>query len=148
VLEVVSDALRHSDYGRFCTAIYARLKSGSGGVRLELARGGHPAPLVRRASGDVEFLSGHGPLLGVFADPHFPETVLTLGVDDILLLYTDGLIERNPRVPGEAGLRALLAALPLGGVEDLLARLEARALGDPRELRDDTAILALQATGR
>jgi serine phosphatase RsbU (regulator of sigma subunit) len=145
VLEVVNDALRHSDYGRFCTAVFGRVEADRGRVRIELARGGHPAPLVRRAGGEVEPVPGHGPLLGVFADARFPETTVELAPDDAMLLYTDGVIERNPRVAGVAQLRTLLAALPRGDAADLLAGLERRAVGDPRQLRDDAALLVLQA---
>ena len=40
----------------------------------------------------------------------------------LLLLYTDGLIERNPRVPGDAALRALLASLTFEDVSEMVAR--------------------------
>jgi signal transduction histidine kinase/DNA-binding response OmpR family regulator/serine phosphatase RsbU (regulator of sigma subunit) len=147
VLEVVNDALRSSDYDRFCTAVYGRLAPRRGGVRIDLACGGHPPPMIRRAAGAIDALGAHGPLLGVFADAVFPETTVDLELDDTLVLYTDGLIERNPRVRGDQGLRSMLASLPLGSVDELLAGLEHRALGDPAQLRDDTAILALQAAG-
>ncbi len=147
VLAAVNEGLRNSEYDRFCTALYARLDTTATGIRVTLACGGHPPPLVRRASGQVDALRDHGPLLGVFADAEFPEITIDLQPGDILLLYTDGLIERNPRISGDAGLRALLADMPTGDVDELMAELERRALGFPPDrLPDDTAVLAVQAT--
>ncbi len=147
VLAAVNEELRSSDHDRFCTALYARLDTTATGIRVTLACAGHPPPLVRRVSGQVDALRDHGPLLGVFADAEFPEIAIDLQPGDTLLLYTDGLIERNPRISGDAGLRALLADMPTGDVDELMAELERRALGFPADrLPDDTAVLAVQAT--
>ena len=117
-------------------------------MRLTLACGGHPPPLVRRASGEITTVETCGPLLGAFGDASFPEAMLELGPGDTVLVYTDGLIERNPRVRDAEGLRRLLATLPAGDVGELLAELERRALGSPPDpLPDDAAVLAIQVTG-
>ena len=121
----------------------------AGGIRVTLASGGHPPPLVRRASGQIETLRAHGPLLGVFHAAEFPEITVDLQPEDTLLLYTDGLIERNPQVAGDSGLRSLLASLTFSDVDELIAQIEARALGTPPvRLPDDTAILVIQVTAR
>jgi serine phosphatase RsbU (regulator of sigma subunit) len=104
---------------------------------------------VRRASGQIEALREHGPLLGVFPAAAYPELTVELAPEDTLLLYTDGLIERNPRVPGDAALRALLASLTFEDAGGLIAQLEERAFGTPPErLPDDTAVLAIQVVAR
>ena len=145
VLSMVNDELRMSDHDRFCTALFGRMEPIADGIQLTLTCGGHPPPLIRRASGAVVTVDAHGPLLGVFEDAEFPETSIDLGAGDTLLLYTDGLIERNPRVRGDAGLRGILGSLPAGDVDELLAALERRALGSPPEaLPDDAAVLAIQ----
>jgi DNA-binding response OmpR family regulator/serine phosphatase RsbU (regulator of sigma subunit) len=147
VLDLVNQELRASDHERFCTAQYGRLEPVPNGFRLTLACGGHPPPLIRRGSGKVEAMRSHGPLLGVFADARFPEARVLLHPDDMLLLYTDGLIERNPRVDGEGALRSLLGDLPRTDVDGLLADLEARALGSPpARLLDDAAVLVMQVS--
>ncbi|HWD74983.1 MAG TPA: SpoIIE family protein phosphatase [Solirubrobacteraceae bacterium] len=117
VLEIVNEELRHSDHDRFCTAQYGRLDPTSGGFKLTLASGGHPGPLIRQASGKVETVRPHGPLIGVFADATFPEARAHLRADDMLVLYTDGLIERNPRLEGERALRSLLGKLRQADVD-------------------------------
>jgi PAS domain S-box-containing protein len=147
VLGMVNDELRQSDHDRFCTALYGRLEPVGSGFRVTLAGGGHPPPLIRRAAGTIEVPAVRGPLLGVYADAEFPEVAVDLEPDDTLLLYTDGLIERNPRLGGERGLRALLGSLSFADVDQGLAELELRAIGTrPYELADDTAVLVLQVS--
>ncbi|GGM92975.1 hypothetical protein GCM10011609_33060 [Lentzea pudingi] len=71
---------------------------------------GHPPPLVVRADGTTEFLSGptSGPL-GVGRSPAL--STARLAPDDLVLLYSDGLVERPGRTPGEAAVElATLAA--------------------------------------
>jgi len=145
VLSIVNDELRESDHDRFCTALYGRFEPIADGIQLTLACGGHPAPLVRHADGRVELVRTRGPLLGVFDDAEFPETSIDLRPGDTLLLYTDGLVERNPRVLGDAGLRALLASLAAVDADELLAEFERSAFGSPPDpLPDDAAVLAIQ----
>ena len=147
VLRMVNEELRTSDHDRFCTALYGRLDPVAGGIRVTLACGGHPPPLIRRGSGVIEAPRAHGPLLGVFAAAEFPEVTIELQPEDTVLLYTDGLIERNPRVAGDIALRDLLASLTFADVDELIAQIEARALGTPPvRLPDDAAILAIQVT--
>jgi PAS domain S-box-containing protein len=148
VLSMVNDELRTSDHDRFCTALYGRMEPTADGMHVTLACGGHPPPLIRRSSGEVEAVRVCGPLLGVFEGAEFHEASLDLRPGDTLLLYTDGLIERNPRVDGDGGLRGLLESLPGGDVDELLAELERRALGSPPDpLPDDAAVLAIQVMG-
>ncbi|HEY5430385.1 MAG TPA: SpoIIE family protein phosphatase [Solirubrobacteraceae bacterium] len=145
VLSIVNDELRTSDHERLCTALYGRFEPIADGIQLTLACGGHPAPLVRRVDGHVETVRVRGPLLGVFDDAEFPETTIDLVPGDTLLLYTDGLVERNPRVLGDAGLRTLVASLRADDADGLLAELERSAFGSPPDpLPDDAAVLAIQ----
>jgi hypothetical protein len=148
VLRMVNEELRTSDHDRFCTALYGRLDPVAGGLRVTFACGGHPHPLVRRAAGGaIEALRAHGPLLGVFPAAEFPEVTVDLQPADTLLLYTDGLIERNPRLSGDGALRELLASLTFGDVDELIGQIETHALGNPPvRLPDDSAILAIQVT--
>jgi hypothetical protein len=149
VLRMVNEELRTSDHDRFCTALYGRLDPVADGLRLTLACGGHPPPLVRRASGQIEALRPHGPLLGVFPAAEFPDITVDLHPEDTVLLYTDGLIERNPHVPGDAALRELLGSLTFADVDELITQIETRALGPaPVRLPDDAAVLAIQITER
>ncbi|HLI58526.1 MAG TPA: SpoIIE family protein phosphatase [Solirubrobacteraceae bacterium] len=143
VLETVNAALLASDYDRFCTAVYGVVRPHPAGATLRLACGGHPPPLVRRADGRVESLSAHGPLLGIFDGPLFPEISVELSAGDVLLLYTDGLIERNPRLGDERRLSEVLAAASGPDAAGLVHEIEREAIGS--RLPDDIAILLLRA---
>jgi sigma-B regulation protein RsbU (phosphoserine phosphatase) len=145
VLANVSEAVSVRGYGRYCTAIYGRIEREQSSSRLCLAVGGHTPPIILRADGRVEIPREHGPLLGVIERPSFPVTEIMLGPGDALLLYTDGLIERNPLVDGEEPLAKIVAGLTSETAEDLLVELEAAALGpQPRLPRDDVAILIVK----
>lgn len=75
----------------FVTAFYAVLDPDSG--ILDYVRCGHPPALLCRQSGKIESLSQGGPFLGVFRNPNFNPGQTKLEPGDLLLLYTDGVVE-------------------------------------------------------
>jgi PAS domain S-box-containing protein len=149
VLATVNTALLAADYDRFCTAVYGRLTPHASGASITLASGGHPAPLLRRSTGEIDVLDAHGPFLGVIPDPHFPQLTVELQPGDVLLLHTDGLTERNPRLRDEIQLRTLLADADGHDAHEILERIEHQSLGPGlRQPTDDVAILLLRARPR
>jgi len=101
------------DDGRFITLFLATL--GEEG-RVACVNAGHAPPLVwRAASGEIEAINGGGPALGMLAGETYRALdPVTLAAGDVLLVYTDGLIEaRSPLAKdalfGEDGLRAAFA---------------------------------------
>jgi hypothetical protein len=81
------------------TLFFGRLSRTRSGARLEYCNAGHLHPLVRDADGLVRVLSGGSRmLLGALGTGTSPVPSLTasseLGAGSILLLYTDGLVER------------------------------------------------------
>jgi serine phosphatase RsbU (regulator of sigma subunit) len=122
------------------TAVVARYDPPTG--TLTWAQAGHPPPLRSRAGQTVELSRPRGPLLGAVVDARYDNARLTIVPGDLLLFYTDGLIEHRDH-PWQVGLAPVLATLNeisgKGGrqpLADLLARLR-RANPD-----DDTCILA------
>ena len=97
VLTELNEALlrQRLDY-RFCTVLYASVTPRPGGVEAVLATGGHPLPLVLRASGEVETAGSPGTLLGIMEDVEISEERVLLGAGDALVLYTDGVVEASP----------------------------------------------------
>jgi serine phosphatase RsbU (regulator of sigma subunit) len=84
-----------SAHAHFVTVIYAILERETGLFRY--ATCGHPRPLLFRTSGEVEMLEVAGIALGIFDDVTFPEGETVLAPGDLLLLYTDGVVEiKNP----------------------------------------------------
>jgi serine phosphatase RsbU (regulator of sigma subunit) len=151
VLALLHKALREqrSD-GRFCTVAHAHLRLSDGRMRVDLACGGHPLPLVIHPDGLVEPVGRLGTLLGTDIEPQLFDVTVELARGDVLLLYTDGVTEvrrRRREVFGHAELTALLGGcggMPPDGVADCV---EAAVLAASEgRLRDDMAILALGPT--
>jgi serine phosphatase RsbU (regulator of sigma subunit) len=84
------------------TAFHLRLDPATGAA--EYVRAGHPPALLRRPDGAVEELAGRGiPPLGIASDTRYEADHVEIPPGSLLLLYTDGLIERR----GEDLLRSL-----------------------------------------
>jgi sigma-B regulation protein RsbU (phosphoserine phosphatase) len=80
---------------------------------------GHNPPLVLRTGGAVESLAPSAPAIGIMADWSCEERELRLASGDLLVVYSDGLVEARSAAGeelGERGLEQLLrerTALPL-----------------------------------
>jgi serine phosphatase RsbU (regulator of sigma subunit) len=107
---------------------------------LTWAQAGHPPPVLVRGSWAAPLDPPDGILLGAGTDGYAVASV-RLRAGDLLLLYSDGLIERRGRSLDE-GLAALTgAARGIGDPEQVIAAvLGALACTDPD---DDTCLLAL-----
>ncbi|HVP38438.1 MAG TPA: SpoIIE family protein phosphatase [Candidatus Saccharimonadales bacterium] len=98
------------DPHRYVTVFYALVDVPE--RRIRFANGGHPPPIVVRADGRVEHLTRGGPLLGVTPDARYEEETRQLQRGDLVLFYTDGVVEerRGDELFGEARLERLVAA--------------------------------------
>ena len=82
---------------------------------MTLACGGHPLPLVLRASGAVEPVGRLGTLLGADIEPVLADVTIELAPGELIVLYTDGVTEvraGREELFGHRDLAALLAAAP------------------------------------
>jgi serine phosphatase RsbU (regulator of sigma subunit) len=124
------------------TAVVARYDPRS--ELLTWAQAGHPAPLRARAGATVSLDRPRGPLLGAVPDAVYEEATADVRHGDVLLLYTDGLIEDRERTleeglaPVIATLNEITTAQAAAPLAELLDRLR-RANPD-----DDTCILAVR----
>ncbi|MEM8834268.1 MAG: GAF domain-containing SpoIIE family protein phosphatase [Planctomycetota bacterium] len=75
----------------FVTLFYGVLDPASG--RFTYCNAGHEAPIVLRANGELEELHAGGTVLGIDMTHEYESGVCELGAGDILLAYTDGLVE-------------------------------------------------------
>ncbi len=133
--------------GFFVTLFLAILNSDTG--ELHYSSAGHPAALLRRSSGSVERLESAAPPLGVFPDTSWTGSEARLQTGDLLLMYTDGVIEarRDGEFFGEERLEGLLAA-GTTSAEALPTQVLEQVLSFSRgALNDDVAVLALSLTG-
>lgn len=127
------------EHEHFVTMSYAVIDRRTHQMTLALA--GHPRPLwYRRAGGTVEALECRGDVIGVVADAEFEERKVLLRPGDVVLFYTDGLVEsRGPGGEpfGRARLEAALVehaersgAELLSGIERALTTFCGESLGD------------------
>lgn len=146
LLEHLNRALFEAAVDELATLVCARLQRRGARFEATLVSAGHPPPLVRRADGEVEAIALPGTILGAVEEPLLAERSVELRPGDLLLLYTDGLIEaRGP--DGMLGERAVAEQLSAtADPEEAVHALEALAMetqaGVP--LHNDIALLALR----
>lgn len=138
---------------RFATCLYAEADPETG--TLDIARAGHPDPVVMTCDGTAVIRRTEGGLpLGVEADADYPATRITLEAGETIMLCTDGLIETGGHdlATGWVRLRPILEA-HTGDLEKLADELVQAVhgpashhttgpLADRRE--DDIAVLLLR----
>ncbi|MFD4157297.1 PP2C family protein-serine/threonine phosphatase [Streptomyces hydrogenans] len=112
---------------------------------LHWADAGHPAPLLLRDGHAAPLrTSERGPLLGALPGYAYETTTTPLRRGDLLLLYTDGIVERRGEdvTKGIDRLAALVARDPDPTPQDLIGRI----LADPEQsgLEDDACMLAIR----
>ena len=94
---------------RFTTAFLAELEPANG--RLTYVNAGHNWPVLRRGSGQLERLDAGGLPLGIMPEARYEcgSTGLTAG--DLLLIFTDGLVEAEDAKEQEFGEPRMLGIL-------------------------------------
>ncbi len=115
LLELVAGLNRyasaHSREGlRFTTAFLAEFVPASGA--LNYVNAGHNAPVLLHTSGAFERLERGGVPLGIRADAVYEGGALNLQEGDMLIIFTDGLVEAVNDREEEFGDARLLALLP------------------------------------
>ena len=149
ILGLLNEALlRQRTDKRFCTVLYGRLEANGRGHWFEFASGGHPLPLVLRASSSESGEVGiPGTLLGIVPDPTLSDERVLLGPGDALVLYTDGVTDSAApaRVLDAASLAGAVGPSASLDADDIAERvLSAALMGVAGEPRDDIAILVLK----
>jgi sigma-B regulation protein RsbU (phosphoserine phosphatase) len=110
-----------------------------------VALGGHPHPLVIRAGGEVEDIGTTAPIVGWQADTRYEDVDADLAAGDVMVLYTDGLLEAvaGHGETDDKALRDVLAPFAGCDAEAVAAALDA-AIGTD-EIGDDAAFLVVRA---
>lgn len=147
ILRILNDAVLRDGGDRLCTVAVGLLDLSSGAPTLTVATGGHPAPVVLHPDGSVEAVPVAGTLLGAFPAPELAQATVRLGPGDLVLCYTDGLIDpgRASHVPQDDRLAEFLR-LCLGLDAELACRRLERHIGTftSGEAEDDAALLVLR----
>ncbi|GLY36769.1 transcription antitermination regulator [Amycolatopsis sp. NBRC 101858] len=113
--------------------------------KLRWARAGHLPPIVRHRDGGATTLPLlRGSLLGAVRDVTYQEEELQLDEGDILLIYTDGLIERRDRPVQETVSR--LVSLVKGHDGGLEHQLDTLLTYSTADTDDDTCVVGIEVT--
>jgi len=102
---------------------------------VEYSSAGHPPAFLLRANGELESLSEGGLLLGVMPDAAYVSGCFELRAGDVLMFYSDGIIEsRNGEEEefGYARLEAQLRRAQAGPANAVRMRAGSRAEPDAR----------------
>ena len=130
-----------------CTVAALHLVETDGAVQATVICAGHPKPYLIRDDDPVQ-IGNWGPMVGAFDDSVWKPETLTLAPGDVLVLYTDGVIDAdgNDERFGDVRLTATLrgtadASDAVGRIRRALEAFEVGAQAD------DTAVLAIAFTG-
>ncbi|WP_432488277.1 GAF domain-containing SpoIIE family protein phosphatase [Kineococcus sp. SYSU DK018] len=128
------------------TLVVARVEQdpGRGARRLRWTNAGHPPPVLLHPDGRTELLRTPPDLLvGLLGDVARHDHAVDVADGSVLLLYTDGLIEKRGHslAGGVERVREVLGRLHHLPLEELLDELLAELVGDRGE--DDCALLAV-----
>jgi len=131
--------------GKFITMVYVVIDPRTGGVAV--AGAGHPPPRIVRVDGSIAPLDARGLVLGVERGQHYAEVHGQLERGDVVVLYTDGVIEarRDGVLYGLERLDNLLAARTSLSPGELAQAVldDCRAFAEG-ELADDCAVVVVR----
>ncbi|HEY1339651.1 MAG TPA: PP2C family protein-serine/threonine phosphatase [Bryobacteraceae bacterium] len=136
---------------RFTTAFIAELDPASG--VLTYVNAGHNWPALSRASGPIERLETGGLPLGIMPAARYQMGSAHIGQGDVLLIFTDGLIEAEDDAQREYGEPRLMELLVRVGAESARETLR-RIIGSVEEFagaarqHDDITCLVLRRSAR
>jgi phosphoserine phosphatase RsbU/P len=145
--------------GRFATAVVMTYFSPSG--EFSLCNAGHPKPLIfRRAASTWRYLDAEQGTesaeienipLGIMGEAAYEQFKVDLDKDDLVLCYTDSLIEsecRDGTLLGDERLLELVRSLPSGDPSHLIHSLLAKMAVYGATFNDDVTLLLMRSTGR
>ncbi|MFJ6198044.1 SpoIIE family protein phosphatase [Micromonospora sp. NPDC092111] len=127
--------------GAVCTTVFCGILDPDSG-ELTYSSAGHPPAILTHPDGRTELLAdGRGSPLGIHSRGGRPDAASVVPPRAVLLLYTDGLVERR-RLPLDAGIERAASAVRedhTAGVEQLADRVMSRMT--PEGGYDDIALL-------
>ncbi|MFE7174138.1 SpoIIE family protein phosphatase [Streptomyces sp. NPDC057616] len=144
VLARTNRLLVELDAGRFASCLYAHLDLARQAACLSSA--GHPPAVLRHADGRTVVLRPPpGLLLGIEREADYPAVEFPLHPGCVLVLYTDGLVER-PGVDLDDAIAALADLVARTDPEDPDVMADA-LIRHAADCPDDLALLILHVTG-
>jgi len=109
LLKIVNvQAYNSSTADRYATLFYGLFDRAARTLRYVNA--GHNPPVVLRHDGSVHWLEPSGAPVGMFPDSDYEESGLRLNPGDLVIAYTDGVVEATNPEGDEWGVQGLLRA--------------------------------------
>lgn len=93
---------------RYATVFYGVFDRAT--CTLRYVNAGHTPPIVLRRDGSIDMLETGGAPIGMFPDSSYEEGVAQLDPSDVVITYTDGVIEAKNQSGEEWGVQGLLNA--------------------------------------
>ena len=143
VLRGLNETMIRIGVEQFCTVVYARIERSGREIRVTIARGGHPPPHVLRSDGRVEVIRPEGTLIGVFDDSQYLDHPVDLAPGDALVVFTDGLVERNEELERLGGLARALEACRGLSANEITDRLAGTLEHAPP--KDDAVVVTIES---
>lgn len=134
--------------GRFATFFYGVICTRS--MEIEYSNAGHFAPILIKPGEGPRFLSDGGIVLGYIPDSRYSESIEKIESGDVLVLYTDGIIEaENPdgEMFGEERLTEICATMIGRSAREVLKGIR-KAVGEhcgDSEQIDDITLVVVRA---
>lgn len=116
-LAALLKVVNHQAYASSSRERYATLFYGvfDGSTRtLRYVNAGHNPPVIIRRDGSMHWLETGGAPVGLFPDSEYGQGIVKLETGDLLIAFTDGLIEATNRDGKEWGVQGLLKAAACG----------------------------------
>ena len=142
-------SITHEEAGMFATIFYGILDPDKG--ILTYINGGHEPPVIIGAEGIKSTLDPSGPAVGLYPDLKFKTRTIKLEPEDLLLVYTDGVVDARNKADeafGKKRLADLLEDTSLSA-EELIKKIKIQ-LNDHIQSEkqfDDITIMALRRMG-
>ena len=148
IARVINKKLPETTGGRhFITMVYCVLDPIQGSMRYISC--GHPSPCRLQADGSCELLQENGPAFGIYKDVDYQTGQRDILPGDILVLYTDGVVEmENPAGQPFRVARLMQAvqdnrSLPAGAlVQEIIA--ETQAFSENMACLDDFTLVVVK----
>ncbi len=109
VTAVNSQLHASSPADRFATLFYGVFDENT--RTLEYVNAGHNPPMVIRGGGSIAWLEASGPPVGAFAGTVYNACAIQLNLADLIVAYTDGMVEAANAAGEEWGVCGLLSAV-------------------------------------
>jgi Stage II sporulation protein E (SpoIIE) len=136
---------RHDNAGRHVTAAAVRLRLRGERIQAAIAIAGHP-PVLRWRRGEVTPIGTPSlplNLLPASATSYDEDVILELLPGDLLLAYTDGLVERGADDLSDLLVEVFARAGALGDPDLIVDLLQRAMAGDGEVVRDDMALAVI-----